>query len=112
MRDVIVTGGRHYDDRDKVWAVLNLLKPEVVIQGGATGADALAKAWAKAQGVGVVQHDADWKTYGYAAGPRRNVEMLEAHPDAVVVAFLGGDGTANCVRNALRLKRLVLRVES
>ncbi len=44
---------------------------------------------------------AKWETYGKAAGPIRNREMLLNLP-ALVVAFPGGKGTADMVRQAER----------
>lgn len=55
--------------------------PELIVHGGAQGADGVAENWAKLNNVPTSVHKADWDTYGRAAGPIRNSEMLEAHPD-------------------------------
>lgn len=110
MKQVIVTGGRDYDGWDVVKEALNFIKPDVVIQGGATGADYLAKRWAIENSVIYHTESADWNKYGKAAGPRRNRAMLDKYPDAIVVAFPGGDGTADCVRAAFSKRRMVLQV--
>jgi hypothetical protein len=70
------------------------------MRGGARGADALAKEWAKTH-PDIVRWGckAEWKKYGPAAGPLRNQRMLEWLPD-LVVAFSGGKGTADMVRRA------------
>ena len=69
----------------------------IVIQGGATGADALARKWCGQRGVPCWTYGADWNVHGKAAGPIRNAKMLrESKPD-VVIAFPGGKGTANMV---------------
>lgn len=99
-RPVIVCGGRDYRDAAKVDEVLSALNPSSVAQGGASGADALAREWARARGIVVVTYHADWRAYGPAAGPRRNREMLERVTGALVVAFPGGKGTADMVRQA------------
>ena len=44
--EVIVTGGRYYDNRAKVYEELDKLKPTKIIQGGASGADFIAKSYA------------------------------------------------------------------
>ncbi len=68
-----------------------------IIEGGALGADRFARRWAAEHAVECVTFEADWKSYGRAAGPLRNARMLhEAKPD-VVIAFPGGKGTANMV---------------
>lgn len=101
---VLVTGGRTYQDHARVHAVLDKLHAEagidVIIQGGARGADHLAWDWAISNGVEQQQFDADWENQGTFAGPARNARMLaEGRPD-LVIAFPGGRGTADMVRKA------------
>jgi hypothetical protein len=108
---VIVTGGREYKDQEKVFRTLKAIRPTVVVQGGATGADRLARAWCIEEGISCYSVEANWQAYGKAAGPMRNKEMIEAYPDAIVVAFPGGRGTEGCVKIAKYLGRIVLRVD-
>lgn len=101
---MLVCGGRDYADRTRLRAELDALREArsvgVLVQGGAPGADRLAAQWARSRKVGVVTCLADWQRYGAAAGPIRNRKMLkETRPD-LVVAFPGGDGTADMVRQA------------
>jgi len=108
MRTIVVTGGRTYADAAKVAEVLSTVLARagsmVVRHGDATGADRLAKEWCEANGVPddpfpVVM--SEWRTYGKAAGPIRNARMLAELPTPdMVVAFPGGAGTADCVRQA------------
>lgn len=111
MKEVIVTGGRDYDDYIMVEEVLEFLQPDVIIQGGATGADGLARIWADENGVECFTFEADWEKHGKSAGPIRNKEMITQKSNAIVVAFPGGKGTENCVKTAVGLNRIVLRVE-
>lgn len=97
---VIVTGGRDHLNRQLLYKVLDTLKPNVVIQGGASGADFSAKCWATHHCVHEETYEADWNTHGKAAGPIRNKLMCEENRDAVVVAFKGGRGTENCICNS------------
>lgn len=110
MKDVIVTGGRDYDDWAMVQEVLNLFDIGLLIQGGASGADSDAKEYARLNNIECVTVAADWNKHGKAAGPIRNKEMLLKYPNAIVVAFPGGAGTANCVKTAVALNRIVLQV--
>jgi predicted Rossmann fold nucleotide-binding protein DprA/Smf involved in DNA uptake len=50
------------------------------------------------------------KLYDAEAGPRRNRLMLSENQDALVIAFKGGTGTANCVKIARELKMKILIV--
>lgn len=103
---VLVTGGRHYADREFLYAALDALHAEhgfrLLIHGGATGADALAQDWAEHRGVVPQAYPADWTKYRKAAGPIRNRQMLDEGKPDLVVAFPGGDGTANMVSIAKR----------
>lgn len=101
MRTVIVTGGRDYKDVRCLEGVLDMLQPISLLRHGAcpSGADAMADTWARKRGVRVDAMPADWKQYGSSAGPRRNREMALKEAD-VCVAFPGGRGTANMIREA------------
>jgi hypothetical protein len=102
---VLVTGGRNYSDVAHVHEVLNTLYidrgPLVIIQGGATGADFIAKSWATiAYNCEEITVKAEWDKYGKAAGHIRNKKMLDLHTPDLVMAFPGGAGTANMTRQA------------
>lgn len=99
---LLVCGGRDFNDLILFFDTVDALspEPEVIIQGGASGADALARRYAEKRKVDLVTFDADWKAYGKGAGPIRNRVMLrEGRPD-LVLAFPGGKGTADMVRRA------------
>ena len=100
---VIVTGGRHYLDRKRVFEILDKIHAEegiCSIAHGACGvenigttidaslsesdnwwklrgADRWADQWAWSRGVGCYRYPANWSA-GPSAGPKRNQEMLEA----------------------------------
>jgi hypothetical protein len=71
-----------------------------IINGGASGADQHAHSWAEFRRIPSTKIKAEWKRYGRAAGPIRNGRMLELKPD-FIVAFTGGDGTADMIRQAV-----------
>jgi predicted Rossmann-fold nucleotide-binding protein len=103
MLKVLVCGGRDYGNYEKMLRRLaELPKDTIVIQGGAKGADALAEHAAASLGLHTAEVRARWEKDGQrdkSAGPRRNSAMLALDPDRVI-AFPGGRGTANCVRQA------------
>ena len=72
----------------------------VVISGMARGVDSIAAEWAREMGIEVLPFPADWETHGKAAGPIRNRRMLVGGKPDIVVAFPGGRGTADMVRQA------------
>jgi YspA, cpYpsA-related SLOG family len=96
---VLVCGGRDFEEWSSVQQLLTEVKPTVVIQGGAPGADRLAAKWADINGVPLVTYPALW-TQGEKAGQTRNAFMLaDSRPD-LVLAFPGGVGTADMVSKA------------
>lgn len=95
---VLVCGGRTYSKRLMVFKVLDTSYVTVLAQGGARGADALAREWALVRGVPFRQFDAEWRRYGNSAGPRRNSRMLAEFKPELCIAFAGGYGTADMVR--------------
>lgn len=118
-RTVLVCGGRKYgasmQEVEAVFKVLHGLHDKYnivrVVQGGAKGADALAKEWAEVNSVECVEYKPDWKHYGRSAGIRRNAEMLEKENVDLVVAFPGGIGTADMVHKALLKDIAIVRIE-
>src|SRR5574343_438925 len=77
-----------WDQQNLVLEVLRELevKPTLIIEGGARGADQIAKVIAIYMGIPWQEFPADWKTYGKKAGAIRNQQMLDQNPD-LVIAF-------------------------
>jgi hypothetical protein len=124
MRLAIVCGGRNYgaaqddcqlervaeaaDERAHIFASLAKASPAIVVQGGAPGADLIARQYCEQRGVRCVEVPALWHAHGRSAGPRRNEDMLSIavtlaenlYSDKMsvgVIAFPGGKGTENMV---------------
>lgn len=121
MTRLLVTGGRNYAKRDeaaqqRAAAALDAIHEQhgvtLVMQGGATGADAIARAWAKVRNIASVTYEADWDRYGGRAGPMRNERMLNLGRPQLVVAFPGGRGTADMVARAKAAGVKILYVET
>ena len=111
---IVVTGGRDFTDEQYVWGTLDNLHRRrrivCVIHGGATGADACANRWAIRNNVERLSYpvtQAEWNEHGKKAGPMRNRLMLSREMPTLVVAYPGGRGTADCVKQAKQLGLLV-----
>jgi hypothetical protein len=105
MIKVLVCGGRDYNEKETVFDFLDHINAKYhiicIIHGAARGADTLAGEWATTRNILVEAYPADWNKYGKSAGPIRNRQMLvEGKPDAVI-AFPGGKGTENMIRQAI-----------
>ena len=116
-RICLVTGGRSFTDAHLVDVALTAADPGMVIEGGAKGADRLCREWAHAHGVHTLRVDALWDYYDSigrkaAAGVIRNSAMVRLAKmlGAVVVAFPGGSGTADCVTKARGAGLVVVEV--
>lgn len=118
---VLVCGGRRFGDRQDVFRRLDELArdhgPLTVIQSGGIGADEIARDWWAtapdetnlitelaswddlSEPDAAIRRRADGSEYDALAGPRRNRRMLMHRPD-LVLAFEGGKGTADMVRQA------------
>ncbi len=108
MVKVLICGSRHYDNYDKVKETVKSLEDEhgkiIIIEGGAKGADTLAKNAAIELGIEYREYKADWKRYGRAAGPKRNQLMLDTENPDLVIAFHedleSGKGTKDMLKRA------------
>ncbi|HEY2532204.1 MAG TPA: DUF2493 domain-containing protein [Xanthobacteraceae bacterium] len=114
MIRVLVCGGRDYDDELTVYAVLDKLHAEhpfeLLMTGGASGADQLAVEWAKQHDVRTKVFVADRNAIGRKAGPMRNQRMLDEGKPDTVIAFPGGRGTADMVTRALKMALSVIAI--
>src|SRR4051812_12062124 len=96
---VLVCGSRSWQDRDAIYNFLAFLTPDnLVIHGGAKGADTIAGEAAERRGARVRVFPADWGKHKRAAGPIRNAQMLDEGKPDLVVAFGRTKGTNDMVR--------------
>jgi SLOG family YspA-like protein len=112
---VLVCGGRDYTNRARIRSCLDELHGVftigMVVHGAARGADTEGALWAAERGIGCVAYRADWDKYGPSAGPIRNQQMLDEGKPDLVVAFPGGNGTADMARRAEAAGIKVVRIQ-
>jgi len=104
MESVLVCGGRNYQDQALVFGALDM-ENEIngigrIIQGGANGADRIARLWCNSRKVRYDNYPPDWGRFGKGAGPKRNQQMLDEGQPTKVFAFPGDRGTSDMVRRA------------
>lgn len=110
---ILITGARDWNDYDAIYNELNIFNSNnvTVIHGNCRGADLIADAAAKSLKFKTLGVSADWKTYGRAAGPIRNKQMVnelvsyrERGFKTLVLAFHDNleqsKGTKHCVNEA------------
>lgn len=119
---LLVCGGRNFTDGRFGFARLDAIHAEHtvtdVIEGGASGGDAIGRAWCwQRLGKPSIRCDADWdnldapgavikrrrdgKLYNVRAGFDRNQSMLDEHRPDACAPLPGGAGTADMVERAL-----------
>lgn len=86
---LIVSGDRNWLDREKIRNVLTEFDPAttLIVEGGARGADSLARQEAEKMGFEVITVKAEWHKYGKAAGALRNLKMYETYKPDGILAF-------------------------
>jgi hypothetical protein len=134
---LVVFGGRKFQDENLLYEALDnvLMQCEMrdlrllVVQGGSTGADAIAKDWAGYQdgAVDCATEEAFWDDlshpdalirtrrdgtkYDANAGPRRNQLMIDKYKPDYFISVSGGSGTADMGRrcHAARIPGVIYR---
>jgi hypothetical protein len=88
---VLVTGSRDWTDDEAVREELNRFPEDaVLVHGGCRGADTIAATtWTKMRRkvIACPVTPEDWRKHGKAAGPMRNIHMVENYPIDRAVAF-------------------------
>ena len=85
---ILVCGDRHWSNVSSIERELQKFSGDVIIiHGAARGADSIAGNVAKGLGFKVEAYPAKWDKLGIAAGPIRNVQMLEEGKPDLVLAF-------------------------
>lgn len=106
---VIIAGSRNFSNFNIICATMDELKKtmniEEVVCGGCKGPDMLGKRWGETRGIPVKMFEAEWDTYGKAAGPIRNHKMGD-YAD-FLVAFWDGKskGTKDMIDYMRNIKK-------
>lgn len=97
--NVAVIGSRTFNDREKLYQVLDLFDIDCIISGGARGADTLAEQYANETNIKTKIYPADWANKGKAAGFIRNKDII-VDADLVICFW---DGTSKGTRHSIKL---------
>jgi len=85
--------------------------PELVITGGAIGADALGEAWAKEQKIPLKVLYPQYKIHGNKAPLLRNIDIVKECTHLLAFPHPNGSGTQHAIREAHKLGKIVIVVE-
>jgi hypothetical protein len=104
-----VVGSRDFNDYELLKSRLDIIHKlkiiDLIISGGAIGADSLSEKWAKENRIPSKIFLPDWNTYGKSAGFKRNVEII--YNSDAVIAFWDGlsKGTQHSINLAKEYKK-------
>lgn len=109
---VMVTGSRNWDlvpiiSKHLYWFTRGW-DEVTLLEGGAVGADAIARGYAQSQGWQIHTFLPDYKTHGKGAPHVRNQKMIDQKPD-LVLAYIRdmSSGTVETVIKAYKARLLV-----
>lgn len=96
-----VIGGRDFVDYDHLKRVMQKIRTpiDLIVSGGAKGADSLAERYAQEFGIETKIFPADWDTYGKRAGFMRNQDIVNTADS--ILAFW--DGQSKGTRSSIEL---------
>lgn len=110
---ITIIGSRTFDDKERLFQILdkNFEKIEMIISGGAQGADLLGQLYAQERGLPCLIHYPRWHsidgTYDKGAGLRRTRSVING-VDMVLVFWDGkSNGTKRSIDLAERLGKKV-----
>lgn len=100
MIRLLIFGGRRFTDlamlaRSIKGFQASVGKPDLIITGGASGADFLGTELAKSWRIPYREFPAEWVKFGNDAGPIRNQQMIDEGKPTHGLAMPGGPGTAD-----------------
>ncbi|MFU2318866.1 SLOG family protein [Rahnella sp. PCH160] len=98
---VLICSGRFYAGISTLTRVLDLYSQSenirVLIHGGHPSSGGAIEHWARDANVHIVRYPANWAAHGKYAEIRRNIFMLEDSRPDIILAFSGGEDTADCI---------------
>lgn len=101
--NVAVIGSRDWPFKNEIKsAIASLEKTDVLISGGARGADTIAEHFAKLRGIECVVYLPDWELFGKGAGFIRNRSIINAADRVIAFQNEGSRGTQHSIDLALK----------
>jgi hypothetical protein len=107
---LLVSGDRNWEweNRHIILQEIKDLSPAIIIHGGARGVDYIAGKVGDFLNIETIVYPAEWDTYGKAAGPIRNLQMIkEGKPDFILgfhTDIENSKGTKHMINQAIRYK--------
>ena len=109
---VAVIGSRGLDDYELVCNTLKYIKIDLLISGGAMGADSLGEKYANENNIPTMIFLPDWEKHGKAAGFIRNSDII--NEGELIIAFWDNSskGTLDSIKKAEKLNKKIIIVNT
>lgn len=85
--------------------------PDLVVSGGAKGADTMGESWARLMKIPMQIFKPEWNLYGKSAGIRRNTDIINACTHVVAFPNDSGKGTQDSIRKAIEQQKTVIQIK-
>jgi hypothetical protein len=88
--------------------------PDVVVSGGATGADTMGEKWAKDHNIPTQIYKPVWRNkgvYDKSAGIKRNTDIVNACTHMVAFPSDKGKGTQDSIQKAKKEGKIVIEIK-
>lgn len=110
-----IVGSREFENYDLLCAEVEKIKQtqtvELIVSGGAKGADTLAKRYATLNHIPLMEFKPDYKQFGHNAPVRRNALIVENADWILAFVAPTSRGTWDTIRKAEKMLRKVIIVK-
>lgn len=110
---IAIVGSRNFSDYHTARInLLSLINPDdIIISGGARGADNIAEQFAKEFGNEIIIHKPDWNKHGNSAGMIRNSKIVEDCDYVIAFWDMKSNGTKDTIRKARNSNKQVITID-
>ena len=115
MCKVAIVGSRRFTNYGYMCQILDTArdngKIDLIVSGGAKGADSLAQHYAKDNGIPILIYYPDWDKHNKAAGVIRNQHIVDEADIMIAFAYDDSIGTRDSIRKMEKAKKPVAVIE-
>jgi hypothetical protein len=105
-----VVGSREFHNYEALKSILDPFRDKIdmIVSGGARGADTVAQRYAKENGLSILIHYPDYKKYGRKKAPAmRNLKIADDAERMIAIPFKRSVGTWHAIRAMQKLGKPV-----
>lgn len=113
MYKLAIVGSRYVKQRSHIIQMIDQFikecgEPSMIVSGGASGVDRIAKEYAIEHDIQYVEFPANWDIYGRGAGPIRNKQIVENSDIVFAFPSQSSKGTLNTMMLAKMMNKKLI----